>query len=258
MRNIRLTIGYNGSRYSGFQKQPGKETIQSLLEKAVSAVTGEQTTVMGSGRTDAGVHARGQVVHFHTGTRIPAGRWCAALNSLLPSDIVVWEAEEVELTFHARKSAKRKTYCYTINANRFMDPLRQHIELHHPGPLQVDAMQAALSQFAGEHDFSSFCSIRAKGESRVRTIYEARLEHVLVPGMERAAGQGVVRLFITGNGFLYHMVRIIAGTVIAVGEGKLSPEDIPRIFAARNRSHAGPTAKPHGLTLWSVEYSVNG
>lgn len=221
---------------------------------AVRAVTGAETTIIGSGRTDAGVHARGQVVNFITESAIPANRWCQALNAHLPSDIVVWEAEDVPLEFHARKSAKRKTYCYTINGNRYPDVFTRHTQYHHPGPLDVQAMKEALPAIVGEHDFTSFCNIRSESESRVRTIYDARLVQEEVPGMKDVPGTGIVRIFLTGNGFLYHMVRIIAGTLISIGEGKLRSCDMIRILEARDRSQAGPTAKAHGLTLWEVCY----
>jgi len=256
MRNIRLTISYDGTDYRGFQVQPGFPSIQAALVEAIAAITGENVTVYGSGRTDAGVHARAQVVNFATSSRLPIDRWCLAINARLPHDIAAWAAEEVPASFHARKSSKRKTYCYTINGNRYPDPLARRQELHHPGSLDVPAMREAIRHLEGEHDFTSFCSVRAETESRVRTIYEARLEQSAVEGMEGAPGVGRIRLFFTGNGFLYNMVRIMAGTLMAVGEGKLNAADVPRILQAKDRASAGPTAKPHGLSLWSVDYDL--
>ncbi len=256
MRNIRVTICYDGTEYHGFQVQPGVPTIQAALIEAVASVTGETVPVHGSGRTDAGVHARGQVVNFETSSQLPIDRWCQALNARLPRDIAVWAAEEVPSSFHARKSSKRKTYCYTINGNRYPDPMHCRTEYHHPGRLDVLAMQEAMRRLEGEHDFTSFCSVRAESESKVRTIYEARLVQSEVEGMETAPGVGRLRLFFTGNGFLYNMVRIMAGTLLAVGEGKLRADDIPRILQAKDRGLAGPTAKPHGLSLWSVDYEI--
>lgn len=217
-------------------------------------MTGENVALIGSGRTDAGVHARAQVVNFTTASSVPVDRWCQALNSHLPPDIVAWAAREVPASFHARKSSKRKTYCYTINGNRYPDPMARHMELHHPGPLRVSEMEEAILHLAGTHDFTSFCSSHAVIESKVRTIYDARIALERVPGMEMPQGAGRVRIFFTGNGFLYNMVRIMVGTLIAVGEGKLSAPDIPRIREARDRSLAGPTAKAHGLCLWNVSY----
>lgn len=177
-----------------------------------------------------------------------------ALNAKLPDDIVAWSAEEVPFTFHARKSSLRKTYCYTVNGNRYPDPVAGHLELHHPGALDVEAMRAAMRFLEGKHDFTSFCSTRTASDSKIRTIYSARLESTVVEGMDSAPGAGRLRFFYTGNGFLYNMVRILTGTILYVGEGKLLPDDLPRIIAARDRSCAGPTAKPFGLSLWRVEY----
>lgn len=248
-------MSYDGTRYAGFQVQPGLPSVQGKLQEAVTVVTGGEVAALhGSGRTDAGVHARAQVVNFHTSSRLPIDRWCKALNAHLPDDIVVWEAAEVPETFHARKSAKRKTYCYTINANRYPDPMARHMELHHPGALNIDAMSEAIRSLRGEHDFTSFCSTRASTESKVRTIYDAILETDKVPGMEGAAGQGRIRLMFTGNGFLYNMVRIMTGTLLEVGQGKRAPSEIEAILEAKDRSSAGPTAKAHGLSLWAVHY----
>lgn len=254
MRNVCVTISYDGTRYCGFQVQPGHSTIQAKLMEAIGSITGEEASVIGSGRTDAGVHARGQVVNFLTRSNIPIDRWCQALNAHLPGDIVVWSAQEMSESFHARRSSKRKTYCYCINGNRQPDPMTRHMELHHPGALDVSSMDKAIRHLEGLHDFTSFCSTRTVIESKMRTIFEARLETELVSGMETAQGVGRIRLFFTGNGFLYNMVRIMAGTLITVGEGKLQASDIPRILEAKNRALAGPTAKAHGLTLWKVDY----
>jgi len=254
MKNIRVTISYDGTGYCGFQVQPGLPSIQAALIEAIEAITGERVAVHGSGRTDAGVHARAQVVNFVTTSALPVDRWCRALNARLPADIVAWSAEEAPEAFHARKSSKRKTYCYTVNGNRYPDPLTRRTELHHPGPLDVPSMREAIRHLEGEHDFTSFCSVRTETESKVRTIYEARLDCDVVEGMERAPGVGRIRFFFTGNGFLYNMVRIMSGTLLAVGEGKIAAADIPRILEARNRQAAGMTAAAHGLTLWEVHY----
>ncbi len=254
MRNIRLTVAYDGSRYAGFQLQPGRPTVQLKLQEAICAVTGADVKVTGSGRTDAGVHAFGQVVNFYTDSGIPADRWCNALNMHLPDDIVVWMAIDAPLSFHARKSAKRKTYGYTINGNRYPDALHRHLEVHHPAPLDVGAMKSGLLHFIGEHDFTSFSAARSDNRSNVRTIYAAELITEPVIGMGAASGSGKIRLMITGNGFLQHMVRIIVGTLLQIGEGKRSAEDMSGILAARSRSKAGPTAMSHGLMLWDVVY----
>lgn len=253
MRNIALVIGYDGTGYNGFQTQPGGNTIQDHLEAAILMLTGETVKLHGSGRTDAGVHARAQVAHFHTESKIPIERWSIALNTRLPNDIVVYEAREMPLDFHSRRSAKRKTYRYSIQNSKFPDLLHTRTRFHHPRPLDIAAMKEALAFVLGQHDFTSFCSIRCDKESRIRTIYSAEL-FVLrdpLPGDDQACS---IHLEITGDGFLYNMVRILAGTLIQIGQGKRRPTDLKAILEAQNRSKAGPTAVPHGLTLWCVEY----
>lgn len=253
MRNIVLVIGYDGTGYSGFQTQPSGNTVQDKIEEAIRILTGETVKIHGSGRTDAGVHARGQVLHFHTESKIPIERWCLALNSRLPDDIVVYRAWEAPLEFHSRRSAKRKTYRYTIQRSKFPDLFHRMTRYHHPMPLNVEAMREALANLEGEHDFTSFCSIRSDKQSHVRNVYET---HVYVdcepmPGDNEAE---VIQIEMTSNGFLYNMVRIVVGTLLQVGEGKRKPEDMLTILEAKKRSAAGPTAVAHGLTLWSVEY----
>jgi tRNA pseudouridine38-40 synthase len=253
VRNIRFTVSYDGTAYSGFQTQPSGNTIQDRLEAAIRMLTGESVKVTASGRTDAGVHARGQVCNFFTESSIPIERWSLALNSRLPRDIVVLHAEEAPLEFHARKSAKRKTYRYTIRRSKFPDVFQRAYQFHHPGKLDVPAMREALSAIVGEHDFTSFCSIHAEAESHVRTIYEAGIVEIPDPDALQESS-GVLQITITGNGFLYNMVRIIVGTLIEIGEGKRPASEMADILRARDRDRAGPTAVAHGLTLWRVEY----
>lgn len=253
MRNLRFTISYDGTAYSGFQTQPNADTIQDRLEKAVFMLTGETVKVTSSGRTDAGVHARAQVINFLTESKIPVERWCLALNARLPKDIVAHTAEEVPLSFHARRAAKRKTYCYTIRTARFPDVFHRQFEFHHPTLLNVDAMREALPCLVGEHDFTSFCTVRTDKEYRVRTLYEVRLE-AETDEFAKDGRYARIRLIVTGNGFLYNMIRIIAGTLLQIGEGKRKSEDMQRILEAKDRSKAGPTAEAAGLMLWKVEY----
>ncbi|TJY38840.1 tRNA pseudouridine(38-40) synthase TruA [Cohnella pontilimi] len=265
-RNICVVIGYDGTDYNGFQSQPGGNTVQDKLEDALLTLTGENIRVTGSGRTDAGVHARSMHVNFRTDSHIPASRWTLALNARLPDDIVVHSAFEVPDDFHARRTASRKTYRYTINCNKNPDVFRRKYEFHHHTPLNVEAMREGLQHLIGEHDFSSFTSPLSTKPSHIRTLYEARLEtehryDVFSSAMAEADAKrypgkqrGIIHLYVTGNGFLYNMVRIIAGTMMQVGEGKIAPEHISDILNARDRSRAGPTAVPHGLTLWNVEY----
>jgi tRNA pseudouridine38-40 synthase len=253
VRNLRFIISYNGTAYSGFQTQPRGNTIQDELEQSIKQLTGEKVKVISSGRTDAGVHARGQVINFLTNSAIPVERWCLALNTRLPNDIVVLTAEEVPLDFHSRKAAKRKTYCYAIRMARFPNVFHRNFEFHHYTPLDVNAMKQALECLIGEHDFSSFCTVRTDKEIRVRTIYEARIE-VAPDEMVDEHIIGSLRVMITGSGFLYNMVRIIVGTLFQIGEGKRASSDMRRILEARDRSQAGPTAEAIGLSLWQVEY----
>jgi len=245
VKNIRMIVSYDGTDYYGFQSQPGGNTVQDKLEEAIRGLTYENDLrITGSGRTDAGVHAVGQVFNFYTESRIPIERWTLALNARLPNDIRVQRADNVPEEFHSRRSAKRKTYRYTIDTNQFADVFQRKYSLHHYAPLNVAAMKEGLAHLVGEHDFTSFASILSTQPSHVRTIYEAWIDE----------SPGKLELFVTGNGFLYNMVRIIAGTVIRVGEGLMKATDIPGILAAKDRQYAGPKAMAHGLTLWHVEY----
>ncbi|WP_166245934.1 tRNA pseudouridine(38-40) synthase TruA [Paenibacillus turpanensis] len=259
MRNICMVVGYSGTPYNGFQTQPEGRTIQDEIQNALLKLTGETIKINGSGRTDAGVHAKAQVINFHTASKIPIERWCLALNSYLPQDIVFTDAREVNTEFNARKSAKRKTYRYTINANRYPDVFMRDYQFHHPRKLDLPAMRLAAEALLGEHDFTSFCSTRSVKDSHVRTLFEVRLD--VEPGSipdKPDHGQGIIHLYVTGSGFLYNMVRIIAGTLLEVGEGKLRSSDLTHILAAKDRSLSGPTAMPHGLMLWKVEYDFDG
>jgi tRNA pseudouridine38-40 synthase len=251
VRNILMTVSYDGAPYNGFQTQPGLKTVQDELEQAIKMLTGEELKITASGRTDSGVHARGQVFNFYTDSQIPLERWCMAINSRLPKDIIVRNAVEVPEAFHSRRSAKRKTYRYTIRCGRNPDVFKRHLEFHHPAPLDVEAIREALQHLVGKHDFSSFCSSRTAKTDFVRTIYEARLE---CEPFESDLRSFAFHIFLTGSGFLYNMVRIIVGTLLQVGEGKRSSLEMKAILEARNRAMAGPTAMAHGLMLWEVFY----
>ncbi len=247
MRKIKLTVAYDGTAYSGFQKQSGSglRTIQSELENALSVLAKRPVPIVGAGRTDAGVHALGQVVHFETGAwTIPTERIVLALNARLPDDIAAVSAEEVEPDFHARYSAVAKTYVYSIYNRKIPSPFRRLYSYHFPWPLDVDAMQQAAGHLVGQHDFSSFQASGRPVKSAVRTLF----------GAEVVTDKPMVRIVVRGDGFLYQMVRIIAGTLIEVGRGRLDPDMLPGIIASRDRSRAGQTAPPHGLRLERVEY----
>ncbi len=243
MKRIKLVVAYDGTNYSGWQVQPNAVTIEQKLNEALSIVSGEEIRVMGASRTDAGVHSLGNICVFDTNARMPAERFCYALNRYLPEDIVVQESCEVPPDFHPRYCRSRKTYEYRILNRKFRMPSMRLNTYFFYTPLNVERMQIAAEYLEGEHDFKSFCSVHAQVETTVRTIYQCS---VWKEG-------DVVAIRVTGNGFLYNMVRIIAGTLIKVGSGELEPEQIKDILLARDREAAGPTAPAHGLTMIGIE-----
>ena len=249
MRNIKLTIEYDGTNYEGWQVQRHRRgerpTIQQALEQAIPRVVQHAVQVIGSGRTDSGVHALGQVASFFTESAIPARNLMHAINSYLQRDIAVVAAEDAPADFHARYSAKSKTYRYTILNRDARSPLLRDRAWHLRTRLEVDRMLAAAAWLVGEHDFHAFQSKGAENEgSTVRTI--TRLD-VLRRG-------DLIEISVSANGFLYNMVRAIAGTLVQAGMGKLQPEDVRRILDSKDRSQAGPTAPAKGLCLVEVVY----
>ncbi len=246
MRNIKLTIEYDGKDFNGWQKQPDKLNIQGTIEKAIEAVTGEKVELNASGRTDAGVHAIGQVANFKTNSKIPTEKIPIALNTKLKKTIRIIKAEEVEERFHSRLSCKRKTYRYVINNSEFSSALYRNFECHIPQKLDIEKMKKASKYFEGEHDFKAFKASGTSSKSSRRTIYNASV-------YKREDGRICIQL--TGNGFLYNMVRIIAGTLIEVGLGKIKPEEITKIIEEGKRENAGKTMPPYGLFLVKVEYN---
>ncbi|MFS1514647.1 tRNA pseudouridine(38-40) synthase TruA [Chengkuizengella sp. SCS-71B] len=249
MRNICMIVSYDGTSYSGFQTQIKQKTIQDVIEEKLQKITGEDIKIISSGRTDAGVHARAQVFNFHTNSSIPSTRWCLAINDWLPQDIIVRAAFDVPLDFHARKYAKSKTYVYSINNHRYKDVFRQKYQLHYPRQLNVEEMKTALEVIVGEHDFTSFCSLKSDKTSHIRTIHRATLEEYKYLDLEHR-----IDITISGSGFLRQMVRIIVGTLLEIGAGKKKSEDMIAILNAKDRLKAGPTALSSGLTLWEVQY----
>ncbi|MGI6151716.1 MAG: tRNA pseudouridine(38-40) synthase TruA [Christensenellales bacterium] len=247
MRRIRLTIEYDGTNYAGWQRQDNGVTIQELIENNIQKVTGERVTLHGSGRTDSGVHALAQVAHFDTNARMPAEKFSYALNTGLPQDIRVTDSREVSLDFHSRFSAKKKHYRYIINNAAHASALYRNIELHVHRPLDVSAMAEAAKALVGTHDFSAFKAVECKLNA-VRTIYRSEI----------STDGDRITYDIVGNGFLYNMVRIIVGTLIEIGKGKLEAKDMRRILESRDRMQAGPTAPAKGLTLVCVDYSEDG
>jgi tRNA pseudouridine38-40 synthase len=246
MKNLRMIVSYDGSDYHGFQIQPAQDTVQEELQKAVQALVGHTVQIFGSGRTDTGVHAREQVINFHTSSPIPVERWAMALNSRLPSDIVVHHVEEVDKAFHARYSAKRKTYRYTIKNSRYPDVFQRNYQWHISRTLDIGAMENAATCFVGTHEFTSFCSKNTSKVIHERTLYRS----------EWVREGDVLHYFVEGNGFLHHMVRIIVGTLIEVGDGKRTAESMKDLLHLKDRDASGPTAPPMGLMLWAVEYNL--
>lgn len=248
MRNLKLTLAYDGSEFYGWQIQPNVPTVQGALVDILQKITGEKIWLYASSRTDGGVHALGQVAHFKTRATIPAENWQRALNALLPPSIRVQRVEEAPADFHARWHASAKTYRYRILRAAICPPFAWRYVYHYPFPLDEKAMAAAAPLFEGERDFSSFGSWDPEEEnsSKVRTIFSSRVE--VFPDVQE------VVYTVRGRAFLRHMVRKMLGTLIDIGKGRLQPEDIPRILAARARAQAGPTAPPEGLYLVEVEY----
>lgn len=244
MRNIKLTIEYDGREFNGWQKQPTKSNIQGTIEKAIEEITGENVELNASGRTDAGVHALGQVANFKTNSNIQIEKMAIAINSKLKKSIVIKKAEEVEENFHSRLSCKKKTYRYIINNSYEGTAIYRYLETHIPNKLNFDKMKEAIKYFEGEHDFKAFKASGTSSKSSVRTIYKADI----------FKKDDRIYIELTGNGFLYNMVRIIAGTLVDVGIEKIKPEDIRNIIDEGNREKAGKTLPPNGLYLVNVEY----
>ena len=247
MRNIKLVIEYDGKEFNGWQKQPNKLNIQGEIEKAIKQITGEEVDLTASGRTDAGVHALGQVANFKTNSNIPIEKIPIALNSNLKKSIVIKSAEEVEERFHSRLNCKRKTYRYIINNSKYGTAIYRNLETHIPMKLDIQKMQEAVKYFEGEHDFKAFKASGTSSKSSVRTIYKAE---VIDAGNER------IYIELTGSGFLYNMVRIISGTLVEVGLGKIEPNEIKNIIESQKRENAGKTLPPQGLYLVNVEYET--
>lgn len=248
MRNIKMTVAYDGSGYHGFQEQRGTglPTVQEAIESSLSGLVSRKVQVIGAGRTDAGVHARGQVVNFDAaGWNIPAERIPLALNGVLPDDIAVFDAAEVAGEFHSRFSAVAKEYRYTIHNARVPDPFLRRYSLFFPRPLDLEPMREAASLLIGRHDFKAFKAEGSPVKSTVRTLFDISIE--------RQAD--IISLFFRGDGFLYNMVRIMVGTLLQSGLGKYSSGDIAGILAAGDRTRAGPTVPPQGLCLMKVFYN---
>jgi tRNA pseudouridine38-40 synthase len=280
MRNIRLVIAYDGAEFHGWQRQSSAPTVQGCLEAVIGKIVGGPVHVWGSGRTDAGVHALGQVANFKTDCPIPCENLIRALNDGLPPTVRIKEAHEVSESFHARYDVRAKTYRYRILQAPICSPFLWRFVCHHPYPLDHKAMAEAARALEGEHDFSSFAAVEAAEtkEGFPDSVMETHApqqgrDHrkgASRPSLHRVGSEMVRRIFVSrilwrprtsllvyevcGSGFLHHMVRNIVGTLMEVGRGKLKPQDVTRILAARDRTLAGPTAPARGLCLMRVEY----
>ncbi len=245
MPRYKCIIAYDGTAFAGYQVQPEKRTVQSELEAALGKMhKGEKVKVTASGRTDAGVHAKGQAIHFNSPNVFPAENWQKALNALLPSDIVILDVKQVSDTFHARFDPVGKEYRYVITRVPWRDPFKRNYAYHYPYPLDVEAMREAVSYLVGTHDFTSFCATNTNVVDKVRTIHKIELVE---------DGASLMFRFV-GTGFLYNMVRILVGTLLEVGSGKRKSCDMQHILAKQDRQAAGKTAPGHGLYLWEVYY----
>ncbi len=246
IRRVKAIVSYDGTHFAGYQSQPGMRTVQSEIDKALKKIhKKEPVHSVASGRTDAGVHANGQVIHFDTSLSLPLDRWQMALNVLLPTDIRIVGTDYVDLDFHARYSATGKTYSYKWSYSKVHSPFDRNFSVHlgHLRP-DIDKMQEAAQYLIGQHDFTSFCSSKTATLNKVRTIRMLSLEK---------QGDYLI-MTVEGDGFLYNMVRTIAGMLLAVGRGWNRPEDIQEILQACDRNKAGKTAPAHGLYLENVTY----
>ena len=245
MRRIKLVVAYEGTNYCGWQVQPSVITVEEVLNNALYHLLGEDIQVIGASRTDSGVHSLGNVAVFDTNTRIPPEKICYALNQRLPEDIVVQSSCEVPADFHPRRCYSEKTYEYRILNRKIPMPTLRRDTYFYYRHLDVEKMQQAAGYLEGKHDFKSFCSIKTSMEDTVREILSCTV---------KKSQEDIVAIRVTGTGFLYNMVRIIAGTLILAGIGEIEPEDMREILQKRDRSAAGPTAPAHGLTMIGIQY----
>lgn len=245
MRNIKITIEYDGSRYKGFQRlKDNDNTIQGKIEAVLSKMADEKIEIIGSGRTDMGVHAYNQVANFKTNSSLSVRKINDYLNNYLPEDIAIKSVEEVDKRFHSRYNVKQKVYLYKINNSKTQDVFLRKYSTYIEKPLDIELMKKASEYLVGEHDFTSFASSKSKKKSNVREIHSITINK----------NKDMIDIFVEGNGFLYNMVRIIAGALIEVGLNKKTPEDIKLMLDAKDRSKASDTAPAKGLYLYSVKY----
>ena len=244
MKRVKLTVSYDGTNYNGWQIQPNGVTIEEVLNRHLSELLQEPVRIIGASRTDAGVHAAGNVAVFDTNARMPAEKISYAMNTRLPEDIRIQDSREVRADFHPRFCETVKTYEYRILNRRFPDPTRRLYSLFCYYPLDVQKMQKAAAYLVGEHDFKSLCTHKPEVENTVRTIYSADV----------VREDDMICVRICGNGFLYNMIRIIVGTLLRVGSGYYEPEYMKELLEMKDRQAAGETAPPQGLTLVEIRY----
>jgi len=246
MRNIKLIIEYDGTNYSGWQRQKQKNvmTIQEKVESSIEEITGEKALITGSSRTDAGVHAKGYTGNFYTNSKIPAEKFTEAINSKLPRDIVILHSVEVPYEFHSRYNSTGKLYSYTIINRRHPVAVGRNYIYHHQRILNVEAMKLGALYFIGTHDFSAFKNLGSSVKTSVRTITK----------LDIIKNEQLIKIYIAADGFLYNMVRIIIGALIRVGEGKIKPNEIKNIIESKQRANAGKSVPPNGLCLEEVFY----
>ncbi len=260
MRNLKVILSYDGSEFAGWQVQPGRATVQGALAHAIGRLSGENVLPQGSGRTDAGVHALAQVASFATASPIPLENWALALNDILPPAIRVLEVSEAAADFHARKSARAKTYRYRMHRGSICAPFVARYVWHYPYPLDEGAMIEAASVIVGEHDFTSFAAVDPERVERMMAGEEGQNCGIIPTNVRQIFASSWVRegneliYTVRGNGFLHHMVRNLVGTFVLIGKGSVSRVDFEGILGARDRSAAGPTAPASGLFLVGVEY----
>ena len=246
MRNIKLEMAFEGTNYHGWQRQFNNPTVQEELEQAIRRITCENSSVLGCSRTDAGVHAENYVSNFTTESSIDCYRLPLALNAVMPRDIRVYRAEDVPLSFHATLDAKEKTYRYLVKNAAHQNPFLRNFAWHYPHEIDIPRMKSVMPHFCGTHDFTSFMCTDSEAKTAVRTVKNLSVSPV--------DENGLLEFEITANGFLYNMVRIIVGTLVYVGNGKISAADIPSIIEAKDRRLAGITAPAHGLRLYRIVY----
>lgn len=244
MKRVRLTVAYDGTNYCGWQVQPNGITVQEVLNRHLSELTKEKIETIGASRTDAGVHALGNIAVFDTSVRMPGEKFSYALNQRLPEDIRIEKSEEVPMEFHPRYVKSVKTYEYKILNRKFPIPTQRFYSHFTYVPLDVEKMRKGASYLVGEHDFKSFCGTNAQVKTTVRTIEKIEIQKE----------NNLITIRVCGNGFLYNMVRILAGTLMEVGAGAYPPAHIKEILEKKDRSAAGPTAPARGLTLVEIRY----